>query len=356
MSLPPSSPRADDDKRSDSTKVNRTRTVRKNEQEKRRRNEFKDSLNTLHKTLLQHDEVFQQESHKRETRLANKKDQDDSEHGIVGNQSLFNRVEIINQAAFTINRIMQENKALRAAIENSNQGTSNGNTDLQVLSQNSDMKSLVGFHEGVGPVLMVPGRENQHAAGTAPSSSALATSISSSTAHRFNQSLTPLASLSSIQPQHRRQALGEDLLLNPFRQHQDLPHVAGYPAARMPGNQQQDPAHLQLQSILSLRNAQSFFAAHRQPLVVPSPALSYPGLPTAAHLLQESHSLGNHGRSASAGILAIPQDPMMPVLPTGFPSLDSSLEHMHRATRTNLYDTVTEVTEDAPRRKRKRAK
>ncbi|KAI2499340.1 hypothetical protein MHU86_15122 [Fragilaria crotonensis] len=148
-------------------------------------------------TLLQHDEVFQQKPQAR-TRLANKKDQDDSEHGIAGNQSLFNRVEIINQTAFTINRIMQENKALRAAIENSNQGTSNGNTDLQVLSQNSDMKSLVGFHEGVGPVLMVPGRENQHAAGTAPSSSALATSISSSTAHRFNQSLTPLASISSI--------------------------------------------------------------------------------------------------------------------------------------------------------------
>ena len=228
MSLPPPSPSPEDDKRCDSLRGNRTRTVRKNEQEKRRRNEFKDSLNTLHKTLLQHDEIFQKESQKRERRLANKKDQDDHQSGSLGNQSLFNRVEIINQAAFTLSRIMEENKALRAVIDNSNQGFSDGNTHMQEHSQKSDMKPVVGFHEGVGPVLMVPDREHQSVMGTASSNPPLATSISTTTAHRLSQSLMPLTGISSVLPEHRRQALGEDLLLNPFRQHQDMPLAAGY--------------------------------------------------------------------------------------------------------------------------------
>ena len=357
MSLPPSSPSPVDDEGYDSSREHRARTMRKKEQEKRRRNDFKDSLNTLHETLLLHDEIFHQESQKRERRLANKKDQDYYEPGILGNQPFFNRVEIINQAAFTLNRIMEENKALRAVIDNSNQGCSDGHTHIQEHSQKSDMKPVVGFHEGVGPVLMVPDRENRSVMGSASSNPSLATSISTSTAHRFSQSLMPLTGISSVLPEHRRQALGEDLLLNPFRQHQDMPLAAGYSSARVLGNQRQDPSHMQLQSFLSFHNAQSFPTTHRQPLVVPSPALSFPAMPATVNLLQDCHPILNYGRSAPAGMVAILQDPTMPTVPTVFPSQDSPLEYSRRAARGNRSDnSATEVYDDTPRRKRKRPK
>jgi hypothetical protein len=125
-----------------------SRLERKRFQEKRRRLDFKEALDKLLGTLLRHDDDFQKEAKQREKRAAGRAAT--SPH--LANDSdnaLFNRVEMVNQAAWTIERLGDENKLLRDEIEDIQAGRKSQPSDT---SPSASRK--VAFHHGVGPVFI----------------------------------------------------------------------------------------------------------------------------------------------------------------------------------------------------------
>lgn len=89
------------------------RKERKRGREKRRRDDFKEALEHLHDSLLQHDEIFRQEAERRASIAAPSVVH--TARTMAGSQEYlaFTRVEIINQAIFTIGEAVTLNKTLK---------------------------------------------------------------------------------------------------------------------------------------------------------------------------------------------------------------------------------------------------
>lgn len=180
------------------------RLERKRVQEKRRRNEFQEALENLQSCLLEHDPDFSREAQKREARSAQRQSSNftsrsdfqsastsastnltlastiapscsastnskdwratnkntatigNTGHGDTGADSykIFNRVEILNQAVFTVNSIVQERVQLLKAIDALRLHYQLGNNYPLPEETNESCHEQVAFHEGVGPVFL----------------------------------------------------------------------------------------------------------------------------------------------------------------------------------------------------------
>lgn len=120
---------------------------RKRSQEKRRRQEFKEALDGLHAVLLEHDANFRHEALQREERVGGGTRTGDGKPGADDTASLFNRVELVNQAIFTIKRVTEENIELSK--------TCGEDGKKAKAAKNS---RFIGYHQGVGPVTTNEGR------------------------------------------------------------------------------------------------------------------------------------------------------------------------------------------------------
>lgn len=116
------------------------RLERKRNQEKRRRQEFKEALDSLHATLLRHDDDFRFEAQQREGRTG--------VSAMDGDNTMFNRVELVNQAIFTISNVSQHNVTLKNAIGDLKAGRE---VNPSVFAADSGSRRT-GFHKGVGPL------------------------------------------------------------------------------------------------------------------------------------------------------------------------------------------------------------
>merc|ERR1740124_293365 len=129
-----------------------SRSERKRCQEKRRRHEFKEVMDKLLSILLQYDEDFLAESKQRESLLATRRvtnrhvgSSADSDNG------LFNRIELVNQASFTIKRLAKENCEYKEIIE----GLRTGRKPIPgELSSSQRREKRASYHRGVGPVAL----------------------------------------------------------------------------------------------------------------------------------------------------------------------------------------------------------
>jgi len=124
-----------------------SRSERKCYQEKRRRKEFNEAMGNLQSILLKYDEAFLTESEQREgllsRRLTNKRANSTTEN----DNGMFNRIELINQACFTLKALAEENVEYEELIED----FKTGKPILRALPfQNKDKKTT--FHRGVGPL------------------------------------------------------------------------------------------------------------------------------------------------------------------------------------------------------------
>lgn len=120
---------------------------RKRSQEKRRRQEFKEALDGLHAVLLEHDANFRHEALQREERVGGGTRIGDGKTGSDDSASLFNRVELVNQAIFTIKRVTEENIELSKTC---------GEDGKKAKAAKSSR--FIGYHQGVGPVTTNEGR------------------------------------------------------------------------------------------------------------------------------------------------------------------------------------------------------
>lgn len=129
-----------------------SRLKRKRIQEGRRRLEFKEAFESLTKTLLEFDKDFSLEHEQRErltsTRLSSKKKNDASNDDDAKN-SLFSRVELLNQAIFTIKRLHEEITEYRVNFAD----LESGRKTVKDVIQSSHKKRKVCYHHGVGPVV-----------------------------------------------------------------------------------------------------------------------------------------------------------------------------------------------------------
>jgi hypothetical protein len=130
------------------------RLARRRGQEKRRRDDFKEVLDQLHDTLLRHDSTFHAEAVQRERAMLargieivapTRKQEQGSEDCNVPGIRLFNKIEKVNQAIFTINRLVAENQELRQALKEGRQPST-------MESPKKKKSSFVGYHYGVGPL------------------------------------------------------------------------------------------------------------------------------------------------------------------------------------------------------------
>jgi len=126
-----------------------SRLERKRFQERRRRFDFKEALDNLMSTLLHNDTNFLREFHLRGKRTATRR-VSNQEHNssIDGENSLFNRVELINQAIFTIHKLAKDNDEFKntlAELRPENKGVN------EILCENRKAKR-VRYHHGVGPI------------------------------------------------------------------------------------------------------------------------------------------------------------------------------------------------------------
>jgi hypothetical protein len=121
-----------------------TRMERKRFQEKRRRKEFREALDTLLASLIRQDKDFAKESQIRDARM----------HGhaqlrpINDDNLVFTRVEMVNQSIYTIERLTLEGQELRKTLADLGGGGTLGKFGLP-----SDSGAAGGpvFHHGVGP-------------------------------------------------------------------------------------------------------------------------------------------------------------------------------------------------------------
>jgi hypothetical protein len=149
-----------DDSKKENTKeqwVSMSRLERKRFQEKRRRLEFKEALDKLLETLLRHDEGFLKEAQIREARFS----------GRVINRppntdenSLFNRVEMVNQAIFTIERSARENEEMSQSITALQEGREPD--AMQPNNSSRIQNNAAAFHQGGGPGMAENNSLRQH--------------------------------------------------------------------------------------------------------------------------------------------------------------------------------------------------
>lgn len=124
--------------------------------EKLRRDDLKVAIEQLHDYLLQHDDNFRRESDRRTSmvassvRTARRSTANGQEH------LAFTKVEIINQAIFTIQATITENEELNAATR-SDSATGESQPATRVASIPSPV-----FHQGVGPLNTNPASTNQN--------------------------------------------------------------------------------------------------------------------------------------------------------------------------------------------------
>ena len=121
-----------------------SRLERKRIKEKRRRKDFRESVASLLAALKHHDEDFRSEASTREARGAHSV-------GLTakdGDNTLFNRVEIVNQASFTIDHLFSDNNNLKPAII----ALQSGRKPNPPQADSSAHRSA-GFHQGVGPLV-----------------------------------------------------------------------------------------------------------------------------------------------------------------------------------------------------------
>jgi hypothetical protein len=123
-----------------------TRLERKRFQEKRRRKEFREALDTLLAALIRHDQDFGKEARIRETRMAGRLSY---RSPLSEDNPLFNRVEMVNQANFTIERLTEEGNVLKKTLESLG-GSLEKIKAAQKLSGTSYEAPV--FHQGVGPL------------------------------------------------------------------------------------------------------------------------------------------------------------------------------------------------------------
>lgn len=125
---------------------------RKREQERGRRDNLKEAIEKLHNTLLEHDEDFREEASRRASSYQARTVKRTATSMINEHEQLsFTKVEIVNQAIFTLEAAVEEMKRHeKSAEEASRRGLP--------LPASADAKKrpAVAFHQGVGPVTMAP--------------------------------------------------------------------------------------------------------------------------------------------------------------------------------------------------------
>lgn len=133
-----------------------SRLERKRLQEKRRRQEFKESLDNLLATLLGYDNDFKREARQREERMTGRLVAQSNIVGPAapplpptteGENALFSRVELVNQATFTINQVATENAQLQQAFADLRAGRG-----ASLPPRTSFEQRRAVFHQGVGPL------------------------------------------------------------------------------------------------------------------------------------------------------------------------------------------------------------
>lgn len=126
-----------------------TRMERKRFQEKRRRKEFREALESLLASLVRQDKDFAKESQIREARM----------HGhaqvrpVTDDNMVFTRVEMVNQSIYTIERLTLEGQELRRTLAD----LGGGREVLRKLGHHESDSIRGGqpgvvFHHGVGPL------------------------------------------------------------------------------------------------------------------------------------------------------------------------------------------------------------
>jgi hypothetical protein len=122
--------------------IRTTRLERKRSQEKRRRKDFREALESLLDSLIRQDKDFAKESRVREERM----------HGhaqfrpISDDNLVFTRVEIVNQSIYTIERLTLEGQELRRTLADLG-----GEDILRKFGHSNGAESQI-FHHGVSPL------------------------------------------------------------------------------------------------------------------------------------------------------------------------------------------------------------
>lgn len=124
--------------------------VRKREKEGRRRMEFKEAFQNLTKTLLKFDEDFSREHEQREQSLASTRSVSKSKKkkSPANDDDLFSRIELVNQAIFTITRLHENITEYRKNLED----FGSGRKTMMDIIKPPKKKRKVCYHHGIGPV------------------------------------------------------------------------------------------------------------------------------------------------------------------------------------------------------------
>eukprot|EP00547_Thalassionema_nitzschioides_P007372 CAMPEP_0194210646 /NCGR_PEP_ID=MMETSP0156-20130528/8891_1 /TAXON_ID=33649 /ORGANISM="Thalassionema nitzschioides, Strain L26-B" /LENGTH=291 /DNA_ID=CAMNT_0038938017 /DNA_START=100 /DNA_END=975 /DNA_ORIENTATION=- len=189
-----------------------SRLKRKRIQEGRRRLEFKEAFESLTQTLLDFDKDFSLEHEQREkltsTRLSAKKKSESANDD--GKNSLFSRVELLNQAIFTIKSLNEE----VAEYKNHFAELGSGRKTVEEIVQSNRKKSKVCYHHGVGPVVSDEKSETDAESSKEPRESnllagAMRQSLPTNLALGQGNSLLPCSSIFNMQQNQQQQLLGQ---------------------------------------------------------------------------------------------------------------------------------------------------
>lgn len=135
--------------------MNQSGPERNRAREKHRRDALKESIESLQGKLLQHDETFRQESHRRTLTTASRVAHTAKSVTNSAESWSFTKVEIINQAIHTIDEVMAQNQEMKILLL---EIAKHPAQVVSLLEAAVDLpsRSRAGFHQGVGPLVTVP--------------------------------------------------------------------------------------------------------------------------------------------------------------------------------------------------------
>lgn len=135
--------------------MSQSRPERNRGREKQRRDALKEAIESLQEKLLQHDETFRQEAHRRTLTTASRVSHTAKSVTNSDESWSFTKVEIINQAIHTVQEVMAQNQEMQMLLlEIAKYPTQS----TLILEAAVDLPSRprAGFHQGVGPLAAVP--------------------------------------------------------------------------------------------------------------------------------------------------------------------------------------------------------
>lgn len=135
--------------------MSQTRPERNRGREKQRRDALKEAIESLQEKLLQHDETFSQEAHRRTLTTASRVSHTAKSVTNSEESWSFTKVEIINQASHTIQEVMAQNQEMKMLLLEIAKHPAQSTSILEAAVDLPSRPRAV-FHQGVGPLVAVP--------------------------------------------------------------------------------------------------------------------------------------------------------------------------------------------------------